>query len=132
MDVLVAGGPTHAHSLSTEASRKEAAAWAHDPDKNFELDDEELTSGLRDLIASMHTVPARFAAFDTRSDVPRLLSGAASVRISKELRKRGSLPVVPPESFLVTKFAGLKSGEAERGTEWGDQVARAAAAQIER
>lgn len=105
-DLLVAGGPTQAHNAETQPT--------------------EPQSGLREWFDELGTVPALFAAFDTRSDIPRLLTGAASVRIGRELRRRGATPVVPPESFLVTQFAGLKPGEQERGRRWGEQVAEAA------
>ena len=98
-DVLVAGGPTHPP---------------------------EPRSGPPEWFDDLGSVPPLFAAFDTRTDIPRLLTGAASVRIGRELRRRGSTPVVPPESFLVTRFAGLKAGEPARGRRWGEQVAEAA------
>ncbi len=125
-DLLVAGGPTHAHTMSTPASRQEAAFWAKDPAKGLQLDQPEPATGLREWFDELDGVPGLFAAFDTRTDIPRLLTGAASVRIGRELRRRGSTPVVPPESFLVTKFAGLKSGEAARARNWGEQVGEAA------
>jgi hypothetical protein len=125
-DLLVAGGPTHGHSLSTPASRQEAASRAKDPDTGLHLDQAQPGIGLREWFDELGAAPALFAAFDTRTDIPRLLAGAASVRIGRELRRRGSTPVVPPESFLVTRYAGLKAGEAARGRVWGEQVAAAA------
>jgi hypothetical protein len=124
--LLVAGGPTHAHTLSTQASREEAASWAKDPANDVRLEAPPERRGLREWFDEFTAVPPLFAAFDTRSDIPRLLTGAASVRIGRELRRRGSTPVVPPESFLVTRFAGLKRGERERGRRWGEQVSDAA------
>jgi hypothetical protein len=125
-DVLVAGGPTHARPVSTQASRHDSTVWGKDTAKDLRADQPEPRSGLLDWFDELDEVPALFAAFDTRIDIPRLLTGAASVRIGRELRRRGSTPVVPPESFLVTRFAGLKLGEAERGRRWGDLVAEAA------
>jgi Flavodoxin len=126
-DLLVVGAPTHAHSLSTDASRRQAAEWSNDPDQDLHLEASEMTIGLREWFDRTSSMPGLFAAFDTRSDMPRLLTGAASVRIGKELRKKGSVPVVPPESFLVDRYAGLKTGEAERGRVWGERIAREAA-----
>lgn len=125
-DLLVAGGPTHGHSLSTPASRHDGASWAKTPEKALRLEQPEPGIGLREWFDELSGVPALFAAFDTRTDIPRLLTGAASVRIGRELRRRGATPVVPPQSFLVTRFAGLKAGEADRGRVWGAQVAAAA------
>jgi len=127
VDLLVAGAPTHAHSLSTESSRHEAAAWSDDPEKDFSLEEPELALGIREWLQHVDDVPRMFAAFDTRSDLPRLVTGAASARIGKELRRKGSVPVVPPESFLVDRYVGLKAGEADRGRSWGRRVAQQAA-----
>ncbi len=124
--LLVAGGPTHPHALSTRASRSEAASSAEDPAEHRRAGQPPLASGLRDWFDELGRVPPLFAAFDTRTDIPRLFTGAASVRIGRELRRRGSTPVVPPESFLLTESAGLKPGELDRGRRWGEQVAEAA------
>jgi hypothetical protein len=126
VDLLVAGAPTHVRTLSTTATRHDAVSRSDDPKHDLHLEEPEMASGLRDWFDRADAAPALFAAFDTRTDIPRILSGAASVRIGKELRKKGSVPVVPPESFLVDGYAGLKSGEVERGQAWGGEVARAA------
>ena len=105
-DLVVAGGPTHAGEAGTPP--------------------QEPPGGLREWFDELGTVPALFAAFDTRTDMPRLLTGSASVRIGRELRRRGATPVVPPESFLVTDSAALKPGEQDRGRRWGEQIAEAA------
>jgi hypothetical protein len=127
VDLLVAGAPTHAHTLSTEASRHQAAAWSADPKQDLTVEEPESAVGLRDWIDLVATTPPLFAAFDTRSDLPRLITGAASARIGRELRRKGSVPVVPPESFLVDRYVGLKAGEADRGRSWGRQIAEQAA-----
>jgi hypothetical protein len=131
-DLLVIGAPTHAHSLSTDASRQQAAAWSKDPEQDLQLEASEMSVGLREWFDETRSTPGLYAAFDTRSDMPRLLTGAASVRIGRELRKRGSVPVVPPESFLVDRYTGLKPGEAERGRSWGERIAREAALGVAR
>jgi hypothetical protein len=65
------------------------------------------------------------AAFDTRADGHRLLAGAASEGIARQLRKRGYRLAVPPESFIVLDTAGpLKPGEIERADAWADQIAQ--------
>jgi hypothetical protein len=55
--------------------------------------------------------------------MPRVLSGAASARIDKLLRKAGRHRVSAPESFVVTKFAGAKPAELERARVWGKRLA---------
>ncbi|MFC0678724.1 hypothetical protein ACFFGH_12820 [Lysobacter korlensis] len=125
-ELLVAGGPAHSQSSATPASRQEAAVWGEDPATGLRVDLTEMTTGPREWFDELESVPGLFAAFDARTDIPKLLTGAASVRIGRELRLRGSTPVVPPESFLLTRSGGLKSGEAERARWWGEQVAEAA------
>lgn len=124
-DLLVVGAPTHAHTLSTEATRHDAATMTSDADGDLHVEEPVMTRGLREWFDRLESLTKPFAAFDTRSDMPRLLTGASSKRIERELRKKGAVAVVPPESFLVTRFAGLKDGEAERGRAWGEQVALA-------
>jgi hypothetical protein len=124
-DLLVAGGPTHADSATTSAVRQEAAPRVAGDGTGLRAEPER-TKGLLGWFDELDGVPLLFAAFDARTDIPKLLVGAASVRIGRELRLRGSTPVVPPESFLVTEFAGLKPGEAGRARSWGEQIAEAA------
>ncbi|MET0934023.1 MAG: flavodoxin domain-containing protein [Mycetocola sp.] len=131
-DLLVVGAPTHAHTLSTDASRHDATTMTSDADGDLRVEEPVMTQGLREWLDSLDHVTKPFAAFDTRSDMPRLLTGASSKRIDRELRKKGAVAVVAPESFLVTRFAGLKQGEAERGRQWGEQVARAASGPAKR
>jgi hypothetical protein len=127
VDLLVAGAPTHAHSLSTGSTRQSAADRADDPKQDVSLEQPELSVGLREWLDGLTAPPPLFAAFDTRSDLPRLITGAASARIGRELRRKGAVPVVPPESFRVDGYAGLKAGEADRGRSWGERIAREAA-----
>ncbi|MET0933436.1 MAG: flavodoxin domain-containing protein [Mycetocola sp.] len=122
-DLLVVGGPTHAHSLSTEASRHSAETMWITTDEGPRPEEPAMTEGLREWLEGLDAVPPRFAAFDTRSDMPRILTGAASKRIARELRKKGSDAIVPPESFLVERYAGLEDGELDRGREWGELLA---------
>lgn len=61
----------------------------------------------------------RAACFDTRLRWPRWLRGSAADEISRQLRKRGCEPLVPPEGFLVKGKEGpLQSGEVERAASW--------------
>ena len=54
------------------------------------------------------------AAFDTRVDMPPVLTGRASKGIAKKLRHAGATLVAEPESFLVTKDNHLEPGETGR------------------
>jgi hypothetical protein len=123
-DVLVVGGPTHAHGMSRETTRQQAILDADRPDRDLVVDPDAEGPGLRDWIPTVSKTSTRFAAFDTRVDIAPLLSGRASKAISKKLRHQGLHEVVDPESFLVTKENRLEPGEADRASEWGRQVAR--------
>jgi flavodoxin len=58
------------------------------------------------------------AAFDTRFDKPRWLTGSAALGMEKQLKRLGAHQL-PPESFLVTASEGpLAEGELDRAVEW--------------
>ena len=66
------------------------------------------------------------AAFDTRFDKPRWMTGSAAVRISRELGRLGYQMAKQPESFFVLHTGGpLKEGEQERAKRWGSELAQA-------
>jgi flavodoxin len=103
LDLLVVGGPTHAHGISSDVSD-----WLKG------LPGEQL----RDLPV---------AAFDTRYHMARLLAGSAARVIARRLRHLGASPIAEPESFYVTASEGpLADGENERAIAW----ARALAARV--
>lgn len=82
--------------------------------------------GVREWIESIPATTGLCAAFDTRADVLKLLSGAASTTIDKRLRRKGLRAVMDPESFLVSVQGELNPDESTRAQEWGATVARAA------
>ena len=71
--------------------------------------------------AALHGIDA--AAFDTRLDWPRLLSGSAAAVIRGWLLDAGASVVVPPESFKVDQQPRLRYGELERAPIWARGVA---------
>lgn len=77
-------------------------------------------------LEGLDRVPAMFAAFDTRADITRILSGAASGRIEHRLKERGSRAVLPAASFLVSKETVLEDGELDRARRWGASAGNAA------
>jgi hypothetical protein len=122
-DLLVVGGPTHAHAMSSKMSRQAAAdAAAKDPD--LELDGHATGPGLRDWFDTIEGGGAA-AAFDTRIDSSPLVTGRASRGIGRRLRRRGYKLAAEPESFLVDKHNHLLDGEADRAVEWGKALAEA-------
>jgi hypothetical protein len=124
VDLLVVGGPTHAHGLSRARTRKAAAEAAHDPEKHLTLEAQGAGRGLRDWLDDLLDVPANGAAFDTRVDMSPVLTGRAARGIAKRLRHHGCHLVTPPESFLVDKSNHLLPGEEERARIWGAGLAK--------
>jgi hypothetical protein len=67
LDLLVVGGPTHAHGLATDRTRHVAVEHAHEG-AHVEPDAAE-EPGLRSWLGDLHcTTGCRAAAFDTRAD----------------------------------------------------------------
>jgi hypothetical protein len=121
LDLLVVGGPTHMHGLSTAMSRGMAASAAKEDAGKLAPGATEqpgLREWLRDLDAPR---TARAAAFDTRGDARAALTGSAARGIARRLRRR--LDVVDRNSFLVADAEGpLEDGELERARAWGEAL----------
>ncbi|MEZ5383751.1 MAG: flavodoxin domain-containing protein [Microthrixaceae bacterium] len=121
--LVVVGGPTHAHSLTSTTSR-DAAIKAAAEDDDLTLDAHAEDDGLRDWLAGLPEGHHRLAAaFDTRVDAAPILTGRASKGIAKRLRRHGFNVIAEPESFLVDKENHLVAGEGERARAWGAQLA---------
>jgi flavodoxin len=99
VDLLVIGGPTEGHGMT--------------PDMSSYLD--------RLDIASVRARPV--AAFDTRINWPRLLSGSAASGIAKRLESAGARVMGPEGSFIVNTEPALLSGELERARAWAESLA---------
>ncbi|MCU0482991.1 MAG: flavodoxin domain-containing protein [Chloroflexi bacterium] len=128
VDLLVVGGPTHAHGMTKPDSRESAARKA---------DGRQVSrgSGIREWLETVRLGAGgtAAAAFDTRIKGPAFLWGAASKGADAELRRLGLQPVVPPASFLIggptgPVFDRLLPGEAERARAWGAMLAESVAA----
>ena len=123
-DLLVVGGPTHAHGMSRAGTRKAAVE-----DKRNTFGDPTISPGLREWLTQLPEGDGRsVAAFDTRFDKPRFLTGSAAVGIAKRLARRGYHPLLEPESFFVTGESRLTPGQEERATAWGATLAERATA----
>lgn len=101
-DLLVVGGPTEGRHITPPVRAFFDRLPAH---------------ALRGLDA---------AAFDTRLDWPRLISGSAASGIRRRLLDAGANIIVPAESFKVCSRPELRWGELERAPIWARQVAEAA------
>ncbi len=124
-DLVVVGGPTHAHGMSRPATRESAVADARKPDSELTLDPDAEGEGLREWFDDLPAMGGAAAAFDTRIDMAAALTGRASKGISKRLRKHGFEEVIEPESFFVRKDNTLADGEETRAVAWGASLAGA-------
>jgi Flavodoxin domain len=120
-DLLVVGGPTHVHGLTSRRSRTAGVQNAHGELEPGAGDG----PGLRDWLADLPRVAnAQAAAFDTRAHGPRVLTGSASHGIARRLRHHG-YRLLDSESFLVEGGEGpLTAGELERARGWGETLGR--------
>ena len=118
-DLVIVGGPTHMHKLSTASSRRMAAQAAADQANELELDPDATGPGLRDWFGTIPPGHVLAAAFDTRINARPAFTGRASRGIRKLLKRHGYHVIAAPESFLVTSRSALLGGEAGRARRWG-------------
>jgi hypothetical protein len=118
-DLLVVGGPTHAHGMSKKQTRRAAIE-----DKKNTYTEATGEPGLREWLADLPSgAGRRAAAFDTRIDKAMFLTGSAAKGIARLLEENGCNLVGPPECFLVTTQNRLCDGELEHAGEWGAALA---------
>jgi hypothetical protein len=122
-DLLVVGGPTHAHGLSRASTRTAALEAAKQPGSELTMDPNADGQGIREWLASIEHLDTFAAAFDTRLDAPPVLTGRASKGMARKLRRLGCTVITGPESFLVTKQTRIKPGEEDRARDWGVNIA---------
>jgi hypothetical protein len=125
-DLLVCGGPTHAHGLPGDVSRRAAIEMAEQEDSGLQVDGDATGPGLREWFHGFETRHVPAAAFDTRYEGDAAWTGRASLGIEHRLRRHGFVVIVPPESFLVDQHNRLLRGEALRAEKWGAALADAA------
>jgi hypothetical protein len=125
-DLLVVGGPTHLHGVSSPFSRQQARKAAADPDSGLSVDPDADGPGLRTWLGGLGHRPALAAAFDTRLTGAPFFTGRASRGIGKLLRQHGYHLVVAPESYLVSRQDTLLDGESSRARRWGEALGDAA------
>jgi hypothetical protein len=125
-DLIVAGGPTHMHGMSSAASRRMAGQTASKQGSGLTLDPDADSTGLKGWLEGLNTRHAVAAAFDTRLRGIPALTGRASPGIGRLLKRHGYRLVVPPESFLVTGDNTLLDDETTRARCWGAMIGVAA------
>ena len=126
VDLLVVGGPTHMHGLSSSLSRRLAIQAGEEDGVEIEPGARD-QRGLRQWLAERSGSGRKAAAFDTRLDRSPTLTGVAARGIARRLHGGGYELVAKPESFLVEDAEGpLAPGELDRAREWGAKLAAAA------
>jgi hypothetical protein len=121
--LLVVGGPTHVHGLSSRRSRQVTPAQTAQGATAGRI-------GLKEWLADLADAPRSLpvATFDTRFRKARWLTGSAAVNAARLLRRRGYPPAAPPESFFVAAGPGpLLPGELDRARRWGERLGATAA-----
>jgi len=127
-DLIVAGGPTHMHGMSTTGSRRAAAETARKPGSALAMDSDADGPGVRSWLAGLGVRDVPAASFDTRLSGVPVLTGRASRGIARLLTSHGYRLLLAPESFLVSKQNTLANGEAARACSWGALLGEAARA----
>jgi hypothetical protein len=122
-DLVVVGAPTHAWGLSRPNTRRAAEQQTGESGPGLHLEPGATGPGIREWLAALPPTARQVAAFDTRISAPRFLTGHASTRIARALRRTGGRLVAPPESFLVTRQNRLVDGERERARRWATDLA---------
>jgi hypothetical protein len=122
-DLVVVGGPTHAHGMTRATTRKTAVDAAMKPNVGLKVDPGARGPGVREWLDSLGHLDVHAAAVDTRIDAPPPLTGRAAKGIATKLRRHGCSLIAEPESFLVTKDNTLKPGEEAHARHWGTLLA---------
>ena len=124
--LLVVGGPTHAHGMTSAKSRANAAGRTADPLVST-------GSGLREYLASVRAESGVVAAaFDTRIKGPMLFTGSAATSATKQLQKVRFKQVEPPRSFVLEGATGplvdrVPKEELDSARAWGATLAASVA-----
>jgi hypothetical protein len=122
-DLVVVGGPTHAHGMSRAATRQAAGEAADKPGSDVTVEPRALGPGLREWFGPLGQYPVKAAAFDTRIHGPSAVTGRAAKGLTRLLRAHGFDVVAKPESFLVTRQNVLDPGETTRARDWAATLA---------
>jgi hypothetical protein len=122
-DLVIVGGPTHAHGMSRPSTRAAAPEYVRKSHGGITLDEAAHGPGVREWLDTVDRAGAKAAAFDTRIKAPAAVTGRASAGIRRGLRHRGFDVVAEPQSFFVDGDNHLRPGELDRARHWGAALA---------
>jgi len=115
--LVVVGGPTHGHSMSSPDSRRgmRCLGALHG----------SICTGLREWLGELPEEDGRWlATFDTRVSRNRRLPGSAAGSAAREGRRHHFHAAARPRSFYLVHADGpLLTSEVDRAREWGRMVA---------
>lgn len=123
IDLLVVGGPTHAHGMSSATSRKSASERAAGQLVSQRIGIREWLDHAKAQVFDIHA-----AAFDTRINGMAIFTGSAAKGYAKGLRSAGFRVDWAPQSFLVSARSApgedaLLAGQLEEARAWGQAIA---------
>lgn len=127
--LLVVGGPTHVHGMTTPFTRGQAIKQAQTPVVSEGI-------GLREWLDEARPIgtAAVACAFDTRIKGAAILTGSAAGGFAKKLRASGFRVLTPAESFFIATKApqddALLEGELEHARAWGSEIATTVAESV--
>lgn len=125
VDLLVAGGPTHAFSMSRPKTRRDARTDGATGSTG---------TGIREWIDGLGNQQVRvpIATFDTKVAKPRL-PGSAARSAQRKLHRLGCPVFASARTFLVDGKRGpLLAGQEEAATAWGQRLAAQLSGQLPR
>jgi hypothetical protein len=121
-ELLVVGGPTHAHGMSRRSTRQTAIDIAEGA-QPARLEPGAGGIGLREWFDGLGLCSGSAAAFDTRLAGPALLTGRASRGIAAELELHGFQLIAEPVSFLLDASNRLLPDQESAAERWGADLA---------
>jgi hypothetical protein len=123
--LLVVGGPTHAFGMPRQTTREGAI-------RDYGAEIPDTGAGLHEWLDSVRLPQGmNAAAYDTRMDHPKLVTGFDHAARTEEklLRGLGATLAAPAEHFFVVDAKGpLADGEEDRARRWGRALGELVAA----
>jgi flavorubredoxin len=121
VDLLVVGGPTHVHGMTSAFTRTQAEKQSMLPLVSAKTGAREWLEQLRSTVQATNA-----ATFDTRVKGAEILTGSAANGYAKRLTHAGFQVMTEPESFFIATKApqgdALLPGELERARAWGCEL----------